>query len=765
MEKMNLRKTELLAPAGDYEAFIAAINAGADAVYMGLQNFNARVMTNNFTVEEYIQAIDYAHKRDVKVYLTLNTLLLDSEIKEALELVYELYKVGLDGVIVQDIGVASVLHKVMPDLSLHASTQMSICTLEQVRTLESLGFERVVLARELSVDEIKYIANNTKLEIEVFVHGALCVSVSGQCLMSAMIGNRSANRGSCAGPCRKKYSLYNTRGKLIEKNKYLLSKKDIFGLDKLNELIDAGVYSLKIEGRNKTAEYVAGVIRSYRQALDNGYNESQERETLQLFNRSGKSDGYLKGVRYRQSMSEFSPKNTGVFLGKVIDVKKEYIKLELNENIDLHDGIETVGTNSSSTIVTCIRDTKFNVVNKETKKGNVVWLGDIQNVKLGDNVYKTSSNKLNQVLNRYAKENLRRQDYDVTVTIKENTQIMAEAKDVVAAIGYIPELSKTSSVNETKVKEAFAKTEETSVRFNVMCDIGQGLFVPTSKLNELRKALVEKLEQTKITRKEITDITQRINEALQIQESTNIQKNKRINSLYVYKYNENIDYVQWYQNKYGERLDVIYLSTADFKTYEQDILKYIDKCKVYFSIPNVTLKNTTKYIVDNLERLCKRGISGILLGNIGFIDMCNELKNKYKIEVVGDYSLNIMNKYSALKYKQMGIDKVTPLFENDEIDLDAINKVVNIEIVQDLATVMTTRYCVIASFAKDIKEKGKCEAECKKNNYYLIDELNKRYDILTDPLDCITRYVRNKRQYSETQEKMYSVRHSILQIM
>ena len=158
-----------------------------------------------------------------------------------------------------------------------------------------------------------------------------------------MIGNRSANRGSCAGPCRKKYSLYTTSGKLIEKNKYLLSKKDIFGLDKLQQLIDAGVYSLKIEGRNKTPEYVAGVVKNYRQALDIGYSDAQEKEVLQLFNRSGKSAGYLQGIRYRQSISEFSPKNTGLLLGKVIEVKKQYVKVNLKEDIDLHDGIETIG--------------------------------------------------------------------------------------------------------------------------------------------------------------------------------------------------------------------------------------------------------------------------------------------------------------------------------------------------------------------------------------------------------------------------------------
>lgn len=763
MQNIKSKHVELLAPAGSYEAFIAAINAGADAVYMGLKDFNARVMTSNFTTEEYINAIDYAHKRDVKVYLTLNTLLLDNEIKQALESVYELYKVGLDGVIVQDLGVASLIHKLMPDLSLHASTQMSICTIEQVKVLEELGFERVVLARELSVREIKEIANNTKLEIEVFVHGALCVCVSGQCLMSAMIGDRSANRGSCAGPCRKKYSLYATNGKCIAKNRYLLSKKDIFGLDKLQELIDAGVDSLKVEGRNKTPEYVAGVIRNYRQAIDKGYSKIQEKETLQLFNRSGKSSGYLDGVRYRQSISEFSPKNTGLVLGKVIATKNKYIKMKLEQDINLHDGIETIGDNVVSTIVTCIRDEKFNIVNSKVEQGSMVWLGDINGVKIGDVIYKTSDSKLNLELFDYTKTNQRRLEYDVQVVIKSNEPLKAIVKDnqIAVTIEYVPEISKTSSVNDVKVKEAFSKTEETSVKLNIACDIQEGLFVPSSKLNELRKALVQKVEETKLVRNNIDNIQDKIQQVLKIVK-TNNKKVEKQNSLYVYKYNKDIDYIGYYENKYSKKLDVLYVTASDFTVYERDILTYVNKCKVYFVIPNVTLKNTTKYILSNLEFLCTKGISGVLLGNIGFIPLCNELKGKYNIEVVADYSLNIMNKYTANSLKELGIDKVTPLFEKDDIDLNSINNVLPIELVQDMATVMTTRYCVIASFVKDIQEQGKCGAECKKNDYYLVDEHNKHYDILTDNMDCITRYVRNKRQYTEEQENRYSTRHCIL---
>ena len=759
MQNTSLKNVELLAPAGSYDSFIAAINAGADAVYMGLKNFNARVMTNNFGIEEYKEAIDYAHKRDVKVYLTLNTLLVDSEIKEALESVCELYKVGLDGVIVQDLGIADLIHKLMPDISLHASTQMSICTLDQVKVLESLGFERVVLARELSIQEIKDIAQNTKLEIEVFVHGALCVSVSGQCLMSSMIGDRSANRGSCAGPCRKRYSLYSSSGKAIQKNRYLLSKKDIYGLDKIEELIDAGVYSLKVEGRNKTPEYVAGVIKNYRNAID---TKKQDREVLQLFNRSGKSDGYLNGVRYRESISEFSPKNTGLLLGKVIQVKNEYIKIELKEDIDLHDGVECIDNAAVSTIVTCIRDDKFNVINKRVEKGNIVWLGDIRNVQVGDVIYKTSSNKLNQEYKRYASLNLKKLEYDVTVNIQKNKPMQVSMKDITVELDCIPEQAKTSGLSEEKLKDTFAKTENTSVKLNVTANIEQGLFVPVAKLNELRNMLVQKIEQSKLVRKEIQDIDKKIKQVLDVKLEKINYKNKRgTNSLYIYKYNPDIDYIKYYKDQYNEKLDIMYINAVDFKLYEQDILKYLPKCKIYFAILNVTLGNVTKYIKENIQRLIELGVSGVLIGNIGYLDICNELKQKYNIELVADYTLNITNKYTALKLKELGIDILTPLVETN-LDIQDLHRNFYTESVEDLICVMTTRYCVISSFVKNSTKRADCNLECTKEDYYLLDEQNKRYDVITDNMDCITRLITKTNNNVKSSNKNCRVRHCIM---
>lgn len=259
-----MNKFELLAPAGTYDAFIAATENGADAVYLGGKLFNARANASNFDNDELKKIVEYAHLRNVKIYVTMNTLLTNNELNEALDFAYDLYNMGIDAVIVQDLGLAKVLHERIPLLHLHASTQMTIYNLAGVKRLEALGFTRVVLARELSLDEIKYICDNTNLEIEVFVHGALCISYSGQCLMSSMIGDRSGNRGKCAQPCRLPYTLLKNGTPL--KSGYLLSPKDLCTIDYFSKL--PNITSLKIEGRMKSPEYVATVVSAYRKAID-----------------------------------------------------------------------------------------------------------------------------------------------------------------------------------------------------------------------------------------------------------------------------------------------------------------------------------------------------------------------------------------------------------------------------------------------------------------------------------------------------------------
>lgn len=286
---------EVLAPAGSFQTFKAVIEAGADAVYVGGSSFGARAYADNFTEEELLEAIDYAHLRGKKVYLTVNTLLKNREINDELyDYLLPFYLKGLDAVLVQDFGALSYIHKAFPDLPIHTSTQMTVTGIEGVRLLQSYGVTRVVMARETSLAEMKKIHEATGMELEAFVHGALCYCYSGQCLFSSLLGGRSGNRGRCAQPCRLAYTVMDENHKELLKDSYILSMKDMCGIRDINELKVAGVYSLKIEGRMKRPEYAAGVVSFYRKYVDSlkPVSDSDYNKLKSLGNRCGFTDKY-----------------------------------------------------------------------------------------------------------------------------------------------------------------------------------------------------------------------------------------------------------------------------------------------------------------------------------------------------------------------------------------------------------------------------------------------------------------------------------------
>jgi len=445
------KKIELLAPAGNLESLKAAIENGADAVYLGGKMFNAREYAGNFDNEQLKEAVHYAHVRGVNVYFTMNILISDDEMKQAVECAENAWLAGVDGIIVQDIGFASVIRNYLPDLSLHASTQMTIYNLEGVEKLEKLGFKRVVLARELPFEEIKYIAENTGIELEVFVHGALCICYSGQCLMSSMIGGRSGNRGKCAQPCRLPYELVesgkiNNSEKVVKScGRYILSPKDLCLVSELDRLAYSGVNSIKIEGRMKNAEYVATVVRIYRKYLDkalidiDSIREKDEafsadnkdtfsvdnkdmKELAQIFNRGGFTSGYFKGKQGRDMMSYEKPKNWGLYLGKVqnYDSKRNAVTLRIEEDIGIGDGIEVWnGENESpSTIVSEILMNGNRV--QRSLKGNTVTISSVKGkIKKGDRVYKTSDSELGKAARKTFENNFQRKvPLNCTVEIK-----------------------------------------------------------------------------------------------------------------------------------------------------------------------------------------------------------------------------------------------------------------------------------------------------------------------------------------------------------
>lgn len=322
-----VHRAEILAPAGDRDAFLAALGSGADAVYLGLDSFNARSSAGNFKLEELESMTQLAHAHGAKIYLTVNVIVLDHEMQEVIELIDGAWARGIDAVIIQDLGLIRVLHEVLPEVRIHASTQMNIHEPESLRALKQFDVKRVTLAREMNIDEIRTmvaVGNEIGIEVEAFVHGAICICYSGQCFLSSYIGRRSANRGQCAQPCRLAYELVDIKGNVIKtQGRHLLSPKDLAGVGVLPELLETGVHSLKIEGRMKSAEYVTQAVTVYKDAMDEivaGNEPMVEEEAFELlaetFSR-GFNSAYLKSERGNEMMSYSRPNNRGVFVGRI----------------------------------------------------------------------------------------------------------------------------------------------------------------------------------------------------------------------------------------------------------------------------------------------------------------------------------------------------------------------------------------------------------------------------------------------------------------
>ena len=341
-----MKKIELLSPAKNLEVGVAAINHGADAVYIGGPSFGAREKVGN-SIEDIEKLCNHAAVYDAKVYVTLNTLLFDNELEQARKIAWDCYNAGVDALIVQDM---SLLMMDMPPIALHASTQCNNTTAEKVKFLEDVGFKQVVLARELSIDEIKEIRSKTTVPLEFFVHGALCVSYSGQCYLSHVIGHRSANRGACAQPCRLAWNLEDESGKLLIANRHLLSLRDMNNSNNLEELIDAGITSFKIEGRLKDADYVKNTTAYYRRALDEiiGRRSDLERASRGVSTPSfepnlGKSfsrgftDYFIHG-RQKNIDAPFTPKSMGEHIGEIKRIDGKRVTVKLKEDITLHNG-------------------------------------------------------------------------------------------------------------------------------------------------------------------------------------------------------------------------------------------------------------------------------------------------------------------------------------------------------------------------------------------------------------------------------------------
>ena len=406
-----MKKIELLAPAGNMENLIYAVEAGCDAVYLGLKKFGARAFSSNFTDEEVVEAINYCHLRGVKVYVTLNTLIYDDEVDSFLESVDFLHKNNVDALLIQDIGMLDLIRKMYPKLEVHASTQMHIHNLDGVKVMEKLGVKRVVLARETSIDTINYIKKNTNIELEVFIHGALCISYSGECLMSKFIGGRSGNRGECAGSCRMSYDVEDENGRKLNIDNYPISTKDLNTIYYIDKLIDSGVSSLKIEGRMKSKEYVYMVVKLYRDTIDNYYktgalivNEDNLLKLKKIFNRDY-TKGFLFNINNDELINGYRPNHMGVPIGKIVSYKNGYAFIELTDKLTIGSGLRVISKNNKDVGILVNEFYKNNKLIKTGYKKDIISIKVHDKVNVGDTVVITNDKSISLETEEYIKNN------------------------------------------------------------------------------------------------------------------------------------------------------------------------------------------------------------------------------------------------------------------------------------------------------------------------------------------------------------------------
>lgn len=679
-----MKKIELLAPAGNMDCLKAAVMAGCDAVYLGGNHFGARAFSKNFTDAEIVEAINYCHLYGVRVYVTVNTLIYDDEVEEFLKYIEFIHKNNVDAIIIQDLGMFDLVRKTFPKLEIHASTQMHIHNLEGAKLMEELGMQRVVLARETSIKQIEEIKKNSNVELEIFIHGALCISYSGQCLMSSLIGGRSGNRGTCAGSCRLKYDIVSVDGKRINSKEYPLSTKDLNGIESIGKLIDIGVSSLKIEGRMKSIEYVYMVVSLYREAIDSYYkagkvviNEEKLRKLRKIFNREY-TKGYLNDVKNNDIINGYRPNHMGVNIGRVVSYKNGMAEIKLTDDLVIGSGLRVIGKDKDVGVLV----NEFYINNKLVKEGHAgdtikIKVNDIVN--FGDSVVVTSDKMVSDEIDKLIKDSPRK----VLITGifegvigKEISLEISDGINTVRAQGNVCEIARNKPVTDNDIKEKLNKLGDSIYQYSKLdVKIDKNIFIPLKEINELRREAIELLNQK---RQYKTDFEKGIYEIT----VRDYPRERKTSCLVDTK--DGID-------KYKQEYDMVY----NYQVCDGSILK----------IPRVTYK------YDNQ-------LDGVLVGDIGAFYKGHELDT--------DFSLNVVNSYTVAFLHSLGARKITLSYELNDIQIKNLidsyekryKKHPNLElIVKGYEEVMIMKYNI-------------CE-DYKNDNIYLRDRFGNLYRIKT----------------------------------
>ena len=678
-------KYELLAPAGDMECLKWAIEGGCDAVYLGGNHFGARAYSKNFSDDELVLAIKYAHRYGVKVYLTCNTLIYDEEVDDFIKFVRFAHQNGVDAVLIQDLGMYDLIHQKFPDLEIHASTQMHIHNVEGALIAKKLGFKRIVLARETDIDTIKEIKEKTGLDVEVFVHGSLCVSYSGQCLFSSLVGGRSGNRGACAGSCRLPYELVGKDNAVLNKDKkYPLSMKDLCAVSSIGKLIDIGVNSFKIEGRMKSKEYVYLVTKLYRKAIDS-YIENHKvvidynilDKLKKVFNRKY-TLGFLNNVSNSDVINGSQPNNVGVKIGRVVKLTKTNALIKLEDELHINDGLRIKGPEGE--IGTIVNDfyLQGNLV-KEAKAGMVISLPIWKKPNVFDEVFLTSSKYISDWIAKDIENKPRKVMLTGNIILHKNEEIVFKVSDGINDIvlkGAVVAEAKNRPLTKDSIIEKITKLGGTVYKFRKLdCNLDDDVFVPLTVLNELRREAIDILNA----------------------------KRENIESKIVEK-----DYhreVPIFKKENATNVCVFKDDDVDKSTKYQNIYSYQENTRYLRALPNV---------INEYPNDLDLSLKPILVGEIGGLNLTN---------IHTDYSLNVVNSYTVAFLHSLGVKKITLSYEMTRSQIENLidkyqerygNKP-NVEvIVYGYVKIMTLKYNLFEDY---------------KDAIYLKDRFNNNYRV------------------------------------
>lgn len=618
-------KKELLSPAGDMESLLEAIHNGADAVYLAMKSFGARKFAKNFSKEEIIEAIKLCHLYGVRIYVTMNTLVKESEVEDFLEQVKYLHINGADAIIMQDFGMISLVRKMYPNLEIHASTQANNSSLDTIKMFYEMGVKRVVVSRELTLEEIKQI--NFPIEIETFIHGALCICYSGNCLMSSMIGTRSGNRGECAGSCRLKYALKdNDKTSPYE---YLLSTKELNTSTKFSSLLNSNITSFKIEGRMKSAEYVGFITKFYRNIIDNkNINLKEETEKLKvLFNRK-----FTEGNLFKTDdlMNTKSPNHIGIEIGKVLEVTNKYIKIKLTKELNQEDGIRFNESNSGM-IVNFLYDKNMKLTNS-VKANDIAYIDNKVDLKRKDTIYKTIDKKLVDSLKKYDLKKIPVK-YKVIAKFGSNLSIkISDGENEIIKEGSPVEKSKTSPITKERIEIQLKKLGNTPFITNdINIEMDNDIFISIGEINEIRRYLTNSLIDIRSNYKK--DV---IEEKVDFK---NIEVKKESGMV---------------ATCYKETQLLKCLSMGFIRIYVKDINLY-EKYKNHKEVYYYVERNTFNISNDLVEK-----------------NLVSEYLIPKKDNIIGNYFLNIYNSYSAyylLEKEFKNICLSVELDSNEQIEI------------------------------------------------------------------------------------------------